>query len=635
MHSSLPDLKNLFEKATKALAQGDAHVALQLAQQAASGAPNNPDVFNLLGVCAITLRDQATAEQCWLHAIRLHTETTEARYNLALLYTETLRYDLAQQHLEQTIKLVPARAAAYARLAMLQAQTNQAGSAEQNYRHALRIEPGDAATWNNLALLLAAQKRDADAEDCYRIALTLSPNDPQAYSNLGVLLVSCRRDAEAEICYRRTLKLDATSAAALANLGLLLNARKDYVGAEHYLREALRLSPGSVEILTNLAILLAERQRDSEAEHYYQKALLETPNSEVVLSNFGVFLAYRLRDAEAEASFRRVLAMTPDNAPAMLNLSMLLLAQGRLGEGWRYHEARYAPSLPTPDAPTPHLPFPQWQGETLRGKSLLIWPEQGHGDLIQFCRYLPLIKAQGAACITLVCRSTLVELMRTLEGVDAVIGSTDIGQHGLDCDYWTFPMSLPLHCHTELDSIPAQVPYLHANAERLAFWSPRLPPSSGKRRVGIVWRGNPKHANDDKRSLPGLSALAPLWAFDSAQYFSLQIVNGPDIAEDLACTSSVIELGSQIRDFADTAAILQQMDLLISVDTAIAHLAGALGKPCWVLLPNYRTDWRWMRARSDTPWYPSLRLFRQAPEQTWEDVIAQVASSLKDHISYR
>jgi Tfp pilus assembly protein PilF len=631
MPDASSQLQSLFNSAMAALSQGKTSLALSVAQQAITIAPKNPDVFNLLGVCAIRLLDRSTAEQCWLHAIQLHTESIEARFNLGLLYADTGQHALASRYLTETIIISPQYTLAYGHLALLHANRNEKIATERDYRRTLQLDPGDVASWNNLGVLLAAQHRYADAESCYRHGLAFAPDDDKTYGNLGILLVKIRRFPEAERCYSHAIDINPNSAQAHANLGLLFSAIKQTEAARSCLQLALRLYPDSAEILGNLADLQSELLEDNAAEHNYRAALIMKPDSAVVLSNYGVFLAYRLRDGEAETNFRRSLAVDADYPTAKLNFSMLLLTLGRLREGWPYHEARYDARLPMPDMPKPTLTFPQWQGESLKGKSLIVWPEQGHGDLIQMCRYVPLVKASGAAHITLVCRPNQVELMRTLQGADEVIGSTDIDLHSLDYDYWVFPMSFPLLFDTGLDNIPLTIPYLHVNDERATYWAQRLPKNDGRLRVGIVWRGNPSHANDNYRSLPDPALLSPLWGIAGAQYFSLQMHNGPFVAHELVQTPQLVELGSQIRDFADSAAILQHLDLLISVDTAAAHLAGALGKQCWVLLPHHRTDWRWMRERADSPWYRGMRLFRQKPQKEWSDVIDDVAAALRGH----
>jgi hypothetical protein len=237
----------------------------------------------------------------------------------------------------------------------------------------------------------------------------------------------------------------------------------------------------------------------------------------------------------------------------------------------------------------------------LAGKSLLVWQEQGLGDEIQFCRYLPLLKEQGAARITQICKAPLKSLMGTLEGVDTVMTcdeTSNVATH----DYWIRLLSIPLYCKTDLAGIPARIPYLHASPDRMAHWSGRLPQSGF--RVGLVWKGSGKHPNESNRSLQGLAALAPLWSVPGVKFVSLQKGLGEDEGKNPPNEQPLVHLGSEIADFADVAAIVAQLDLVITIDTAVAHLAGALAKPCWVLLPASRTDWRWLHERQDSPWYP-------------------------------
>ncbi len=279
----------------------------------------------------------------------------------------------------------------------------------------------------------------------------------------------------------------------------------------------------------------------------------------------------------------------------------------------------------------PDLPYPRWQGESLAGKSLLIWPEQGLGDYIQFCRYAPLLKDRGLARLSLFCAPSLKALLETVNGVDAVITDpASVPGH----DYWCFPLSLPLHFGTTVDAIPAALPYLRALPERMDRWRNRLPGEG--RKVGLAWKGNPKLKNDSNRSLPGLETLAPLWAVPGVSFVSLQKGPGEDQATQAPAAQPIIALGTQAGDFADTAAIIAQLDLVICVDTAIAHLAGAMGKTCWVLLPALGTDWRWLDDRPDSPWYPGvMRLFRQSKIGDWSRTVDEVASALNSRVNAR
>jgi hypothetical protein len=298
------------------------------------------------------------------------------------------------------------------------------------------------------------------------------------------------------------------------------------------------------------------------------------------------------------------------------------LRQGRFEEGWACLEARnwYAPWAA-------HLGCPRWQGETLAGKSVLIGYEPGHGDMIQYCRYAAELKAQGAAAITLICHPALKTLFATVEGVDTVL-SFDDPMPASGWDFWTPPLSIPYYCKTRLDSIPAKIPYLRAAADSIRKWAALIPKDG--LRAGLVWKGNPLFDNDADRSLPSLDVLAPLGAVDGVKFISLQKGAGEEEAMHPPGGLHLTHLGSQLTDFADTAAVIANLDLVICVDTAVAHLAGALGKPCWVMLPDYKTDWRWMSERTDSPWYPGvMRLFRQTTMGDWSDVVADMVDALK------
>ena len=427
--------------------------------------------------------------------------------------------------------------------------------------------------------------------------------------------------ARAEACWRAALALDPQMAEAHANLAFLHDERGEWVQAEVCYQRALELQPDHAQLHLNYGTLLASRKRLVEAEVAYTRAIELEPDAPAGWSNLGGLYAGMKRDVEAELCCRQALVRDPDHAKARFNLAYVLLRLGRFEEGWPSLEARdwYA-------ALQAQLKCPRWLGEPLHGKSLLIGPEAGYGDMIQFARYAPLLKARGAARITLLCPPALKPLLLTLQGVDAVLAWDEaMPAEGWDC--WTPLLSIPLHCGTRLDSIPAELPYLQALPERRTHWRTRLPTEG--LRVGLVWKGNPRFENDIDRSLSGLEVLLPLGEVVGVQFISLQKGEGEDQARHPPAGLPLLHLGSEIEDFADTAAIVAGLDLVICVDTAVAHLAGALGRPCWVLLPHYKTDWRWLEGRSDSPWYPGLlRLFRQGPGQDWVPVVAEVRAAL-------
>lgn len=270
---------------------------------------------------------------------------------------------------------------------------------------------------------------------------------------------------------------------------------------------------------------------------------------------------------------------------------------------------------------------PSWQGEPLAGKSLLVWHEQGFGDVIQFGRYLSVLKAQGAARITLACFPELRALCAGIPGIEAVEVDAAVAlmpEH----DYQTFVMAIPRWLNTSLQTIAPAV-YLQADARRAQTWRERLAGLPG-RKIGLAWRGSVTNLNDSGRSLSSLAVLEPLWRVPGLSFVSLQKGPGEDQARNPPPGQPLLHLGSEIADFADTAAIVEQLDLVISVDTAVAHLAGSMGKRCWVMLPALNVDWRWLREREDSPWYPgTMRLFRQTEPGRWDAIVMAMAQALR------
>ncbi|OGR02793.1 MAG: hypothetical protein A2520_09505 [Deltaproteobacteria bacterium RIFOXYD12_FULL_53_23] len=480
----------------------------------------------------------------------------------------------------------------------------------------------------NLAAISAIRlgRRDL-AEKHWRTAIQVQPGYAEAHYNLGILFRELKRFPEAEAAYRQAIVLQPGYGEAHYNLSNLFRELERFPEAEASCCQAIAFNPGHAEAHNNLGILLRELKRFSETEAAYRQAIALKPGYAEAHHNLGILLSELKRFEEAEAAYRQAIVLQPGGVEVQANFGLFLLKRGRLEEAWPLYEMRYHPENKERRTFPPSLPFPQWQGESLAGKSILVYPEQGFGDEIQFARYLPLLKAWGASRVTLACKPPLRPLLQTVAGVDRVVVLAE--DHAVEaCDFWTFPLSLPLRFHTTLDTIPAALPYLAADPELVKHWRPRLPPSAF--RVGLVWKGSGIHKNDSNRSLPGLSFLAPLWSVPEVSFVSLQKGQGEEEALCPPQDQPLLNLGVEIRDFADTAAIISQLDLVICVDTAIAHLAGALGKPCWVLLPAIGTDWRWLQERADSPWYPGvMRLFRQEQgEDGWGATVARVAAAL-------
>ncbi|MBI5331590.1 MAG: tetratricopeptide repeat protein [Betaproteobacteria bacterium] len=557
----------------------------------------------------------------WEALIRLRPERADAHNRLGVLHKEAGRLDAAEAAYREALRRNPDHAGARNNLGVLHKEAGRLDEAEAAYHEALRCDPGFAPAHNNLGVLYKEAGRLDEAEAAYCEALSCNPRQADAHNNLGVIFKESGRLDEAEAAYREALRLRPGHADAHNNLGVVCKESERPQEAEAAYHAALRLRPDHANAHNNLGVLYKETGRLDEAEAAYRAALRLCPDHVDALYNLGVLYGDQEQQAEAESFYRATLRVRPEHADAAWNLSLILLSQGRYEEGWARYETRCNPNVQRPHD-IPDLD-PVWQGEDLTGKRIVVWLEQGFGDEIQFARFAPLLKERGCAQVILLCSPPLRELLRTLDGVDVVLAKEDpLPAY----DFWIFVMSLPWRLGMRLDTIPARLPYLAADPVRLERWRERLP--EGALRVGLVWKGSASHRNDAHRSMPGLSTLAPLWSAPGVVFVSLQKGQGEDEAAHPPPGQALTHLGSEIRDFADSAALVAQLDLVICVDTAIAHVAGALGKPCWVLLPKRGTDWRWLHERSDSLWYPAtLRLFRQ--RDGWEGVVGEAAAALR------
>jgi Flp pilus assembly protein TadD len=472
---------------------------------------------------------------------------------------------------------------------------------------------------------LLALKRYEEAEAAYRAELDASPRDPALYYGLGIALWELGHYEDAERAQRNALALQPDSAEAHYELGNALNLQQRYEEAEASFERAIALRPKFAEAHTNLARVLLDLRRPEEAMARSRRALALTPAHWPSHAMLGNALRELGREREAETAFRRAIALAPkaDVDMPRYNLGTLLLARGDFANGWPLYESRlevkHGEWLRGMD-PVPSFPFPRWEGDYASGKRLLVWPEQGFGDAITFARYVPLLADRGLR-VTLACRAPLKELMRSLRGAEIA----DVGEAAArPFDFWTLICSLPSHVGGE--GIPAAIPYLAADPQRVATWREHLP--RGRFKVGLVWKGRADFRRDRYRSLPSFEVLRPLWEVPGVAFVSLQ--KGVD--EDLQppADQPLSRLGPAIADFADSAAIIAGLDLVITSDTAMAHLAGALGKKVWVLVPGYSRDWRWPATGETCRWYPGpMRLFHQGPDWAWEKTVAAVRDALQ------
>ncbi len=439
----------------------------------------------------------------------------------------------------------------------------------------------------------------------------------------GIRMLDAGDGRSAESLFREAVALQPGFAEAHANLALVLERRGEQDPAEASYRKSLQCESGNAQTQVNYGAFLFRQKRFREAEAAYRQAIKRAPAMASAWTNLGVLLACLKREGEAEAYYRHVLRRFPDERNARFNLSYLLLRQGRFDEGWQCLEARTWPV-----ALERELGSLRWNGQPIAGKSVIIGSEAGYGDVIHLCRYAATLKEMGASRVVLAAHPSLKRLLRSVPGLDDVVAMGEDAPPAA-VDYWVPLFSLPYHCKTRAESIPARLPYLQAAEKDRVRWLRRLPSDCLK--VGVAWHGSPSHENDADRSLPGPELLHPLRSIAGVQLVSLQA--GESAAGDGVETGlPMLDFGPELGDFSDTAALVSCLDLVVSVDTAVAHLAGALGTRCWVLLPDYRTDWRWLAHGDTSPWYPGImRLFRQPAPGDWLSVLDALAAALTEY----
>jgi len=515
------------------------------------------------------------------------------------------------------LQLQAEHADALAIIGTVRLQQGRAEAAVELFQRAAALSPRKIEVLSNLAGALRRTERHEEAVQVYDRAIGLAPDTPNLHANRGVSLLALRRYEEAAASIDRALAIDDRNLAALNNRGVVLNELRRHDEALATLDRALEIKPDYLDAINNRGLSLISLNRLDEAEKNYRHALEIKDRYADGLNNLGLALAGLNRNEEALESFRKAQACKPGYIDAHWNESLINLVVGNYADGWKQYEWRWKKPEFAPHKREFHVP--QWSGsEPLKGRTFFLHAEQGFGDTIQFVRYIQLLQARGAKVLASV-PEPLRELLRaSFPGVGFYCGGEALPAFDLHAPM----LSMPLCFGTTVETIPARTPYLHAPPASIAKWRERL--GERKRpRVGLVWAGNPKHGNDRNRSLPAAS-LAPLFV-DGVQFYGLQA----DLrGDESAFAGRPIELlGREFSSFADTAGAIEQLDLVLSVDTSVAHLAGALGKPVWLLLP-FATDWRWLVGREDSPWYPTARVFRQPALGDVDGMLSRVRSEL-------
>lgn len=486
-----------------------------------------------------------------------------------------------------------------------------------------------------LALGVAAHQagRRQEAERAYRHLINQAGDNSQGLCLLGVLIGDMGgKPEEGADLIEAALDRRPDVGRYWFNLGRVRMKAKQLILAERAFRRSLALEPDVPFTLLEIADILEAKREDRQlVMEYVERALALGGGSAPVLTRAGSLLASFADGSgygRAEELYRKAIQLAPeDSVDAHLFLGVLLLRQGRFAEGWRETEYRFAGSHPRVVMPQGGLGCPRWQGEALVGKRLLLCAEQGPSDMIQFVRYAQLLHAKGATVDVAGCTAQMHPLLQSAVGVTNAYEDMPDRE---DYDYWVPMMSVPRVLGTTQETIPATVPYFRSNIDKGSTWRNKLDTldrSENSLRVGLVWAGRPTHLNDMFRSVAHLGMLARLGDVPGITWVSLQMGEARNQLPQVAGSWNLNDVTADFDDYLDTAAVVQCLDLLIAVDTSVAHLAGALGKPVWLMLGAHRVDWRWQIARSDTPWYPSMRLFHQ-DGSGWGGVASAVADAL-------
>ena len=621
-----------------------------------------PDSYMLLNILGAAVQAQGRVEeaiQCFDRMLSLNPDFSEGYYNRGVAFSETGQRQAAAEDYSRAVALNPDFYNAHLNLGLTLDRLGRCDEAIQSFDQAIALEPDNAHGYNNRAFsLMNASRLDAALKDC-ETAIAMDTNLPEIHNIRGLIYDKIGKHQRAVNCFKQALQLKPGAVQFQVNLAKSLNELEKYEQALTHCNQAVDTHPNSPDAFYNRGIALQGLMRLEEAVESYDRAIELSPKASDAFCNRGICFhrlgqidkgfadfnqaikltpdnvrAYSNRGLShrrfgqfdlAEKDFEQALSIDPNHGLTLFNRAVLYLLRGDFERGWKEYEWRW-----TKSAKRIFRYGKVWEGEPLSGKRIFIYGEQGLGDFIQFVRYLPQLQNMGAR-VVLECGKALGRLMVNFKGHDRLEIKVDDKEPQIknSFDYHLPIMSLPMMFHSNLDTIPAKVPYLFADTDLKRIWQSRIE-NKDALGVGVVWAGNPSHKGDRRRSV-SLSRFSPLKEFNGVHLYSLQKEIHELWTDQDPGNFFTRDFGPQLSDFADTAAIISNLDLIISVDTSVAHLAGALGKETWILLP-FSPDWRWLIHREDSPWYPTVRLFRQPAPGDWDNVFETVTEALKQKI---
>jgi tetratricopeptide (TPR) repeat protein len=618
-------IQDFYDEALRSQKSGDLKTAEGLYRRILAQEPRHADALHFLGVIAYQAGRPEEAIRSIAAAIGLNPAKAAYHCNLGLAYQTVRHVEEAANCFEESLRLRPANPVAHNNLGVIRLEQGRPEEAAQCFQQAKRFHANDAEAYCNLGKALRAQGKLDQAIAGLEQAILLRPTYVEARIQLGLV---CRDQGDFEQAvqhFQTAIEIAPEHAEAHNNLGASYTKLKRHAEAERVLRRAVELKPDDASVHSNLGVSLLEQGRHEEAKASIEHALRIRPDAAGARSNLG---AVCLQQGELDAALEHVeeaLRIQPNNIDAHWNRSLIWLSQGRFREGWLEYEWRQL----RPESRERRIPRPLWDGSPLEGKKILLHTEQGLGDTIQFCRYARLVAERGGE-VLLACQSPLTTLLTRCSEIEAIVPK----ESGLlQFDLHAPLMSLPGIFRSTEDDIPRSIPYIRPDPDLVAYWHQQLPPSE-KLRVGIAWQGNKKFPADHYRSIP-LRYFALLAELPGVQLICLQKGEGLEQLQELDVPFGLFvpgELDEANGPFMDTAAIIANLDLVITSDTVIPHLAGAIGTHVWLLLSK-SADWRWLLDREDSPWYPTMKIFRQRELNDWDELFHRVVAEMRQRLS--
>ncbi len=591
--------------------------AEKLYQRVLKTSPMHPDALHLFGLLLMQSGRPKESIPYLDKACKANPSIADYHNSLGEAYRNAGQLAEAQRSYQTALQRNPRHHMVYNNLALTLSQLGDQEGAKAQFQKALSLQPAYADGHFNYATLLQQQGELASAIEHFQEAAKLSPNSAYIWQALGNSQRDLGEYEQAIESYQRSLQLQPNHPNTLNNLGVCLIQQKRFADAVEILQKLLSLHWQLAEAHLNLGNALQYLDRSEQAIEHFQHCLQQQPDNLLALCNLGSAERSLGHIPQSIDYYQRALAIDADYADAHFGLAFSYLLQGDLAKGWPEYEWRWQSS--NSGAEERDDQTPRWQGESLKGKRILIYSEQGAGDAIQFARFLPQLAAMGAE-VVLQCPASLSELLGNVEGVTSVI---DTHEDAPSCNYQLPIMSLPLLLDITLEKIPAS-PYLHIDPA-----SHNIPLNGAKEntlKVGLCWSGSKLHINNHRRSMP--AQYLSCWQMEGIELISLQLADELEGEYLPSAELPLLTPMDRVSNYTDTAQLLSQLDLVITIDTSVAHLAGAMGKPTWLLLP-YAPDWRWLLERNDSPWYPALQLFRQPQPGAWDKVAELVKQSLQ------